>query len=444
MLHHHDNYTYLTTAPIRRVIPTMAIPTIISMLVTSLYNIADTFFVGRINTQATAAIGVVFSLMFFIQAFGFFFGHGSGNYISRELGARRHGNAEKMAATGFVLSFLTGILFLIAGLVFLRPLSLLLGSTQSILPYTMEYLCIILLGTPFLTSSLTLNNQLRLQGNAAYAMVGIVTGAVLNVGLDPLLIFSCGLGIRGAAIATVIGQVVSCVILFFMTRHGGSIAIRFRNFTPSWAAFREIFYGGSPSLNRQGMMCISVMLLNHAAGAYGDAAIAGMSIVNRVTMMIMAFVIGLGQGFQPVCGFCYGARLYDRLRAAYWFTVRVGLVFLLCCSVAGWLCSSDVIQIFRNDPAVIAVGTVALRWQLSTIPLNIISMSGNMLTQTCRKPLAANILAAARNGLFFIPLILLLPRLFALQGVEMCQSISDICACTLSLPIILHTLRSLQ
>lgn len=213
MLHHHDNFTYLTSAPIHRVIPSMAVPTIISMLVTSLYNLADTFFVGRINTQATAAIGVVFSLMFFVQAFGFFFGHGSGNYISRELGARRHDNAAKMAATGFVFSFLMGVLIMIVGLLLLRPLSLALGSTQSILPYTMDYLGIVLLGAPFLTASLTLNNQLRLQGNAAYAMVGIVTGAVLNVALDPLLIFVFNLGIRGAAIATVIGQVVSCIIL---------------------------------------------------------------------------------------------------------------------------------------------------------------------------------------------------------------------------------------
>ena len=443
MLHHHDNYTYLTSAPIHRVIPSMAVPTIISMLVTSLYNLADTFFVGRINTQATAAIGVVFSLMFFVQAFGFFFGHGSGNYISRELGARRQGNAEKMAATGFVLSFITGVLIMAAGLLLLRPLSLALGSTPSILPYTMDYLGIVLLGAPFLTASLTLNNQLRLQGNAAYSMVGIVTGAVLNVVLDPLLIFVCDLGIVGAAIATVVGQIVSCVILFFMTRHGGSIAIRFKNFSPTWQACKEILYGGSPSLNRQGMMCVSVMLLNHAAGSFGDAAIAGMSIVNRVSMLIMAFVIGLGQGFQPVCGFCYGAKLFPRLREAYWFTVKIGFVFLLCCACLGWFFSPQIIRIFRNDLEVIAVGTVALRWQLCTLPLNVFTMSGNMLTQTCRKPVAANILAAARNGLFFIPLIFVLPYLFGLQGVVICQSLSDICAFSLSIPMIRHTLTHL-
>ena len=211
---HIDNYTYLTQAPVHRVIITMAIPTIISMLVTGLYNIADTFFVGKIDTQATAAVGIVFSLMFFVQAMGFFFGHGSGNYISRELGARRHENAIKMASTGFFSSFLVGVIVLILGEIFLTPLSLMLGSTPTILPYTEDYMQVILLGAPFLTSSLTLNNQMRLQGNANFAMYGIVTGAILNVVLDPILIFTCGLGVSGAAWATVIGQAVSFVILF--------------------------------------------------------------------------------------------------------------------------------------------------------------------------------------------------------------------------------------
>lgn len=211
-----------------------------------------------------------------------------------------------------------------------------------------------------------------------------------------------------------------------MTRHEESIAIRFKNFSPSWKAFKEIFFGGSPSLNRQGMMCISVMLLNHAAGSFGDAAIAGMSIVNRVTMMIMAFVIGLGQGFQPVCGFCYGAKLFPRLRQAYWFTVKVGLVFLLCCAALGWFFSPHVIGLFRNDPEVIAVGTVAFHWQLCSLPLNIFTMSGNMLTQTCRKPVAANILAAARNGLFFIPFILILPHFSGFRALR-CVRLGVMC-----------------
>ncbi len=227
-----NNFTFLTEGSIHKVVIKMAIPTIISMLVTSLYNIADTYFVGQINTQSTAAVGIVFSLMFFIQAFGFFFGHGSGNYISRELGAQCHDNATRMASTGFFYSFLFGLLIMVGGLLFIRPLSLLLGSTPTILPYTEKYLKIILLGAPFLTSSLVLNNQMRLQGNAKYSMYGIVVGAILNVALDPLFIFVFKLGISGAAIATIIGQITSFLILFFMARHG-----KYRNLFPKFCSF---------------------------------------------------------------------------------------------------------------------------------------------------------------------------------------------------------------
>ena len=441
MHEHIDNYTYLTQAPVHRVIITMAIPTIISMLVTGLYNIADTFFVGKIDTQATAAVGVVFSLMFFVQAMGFFFGHGSGNYISRELGARRHENAVKMASTGFFSSFLVGVIVLILGEIFLTPLSLMLGSTPTILPYTEDYMQVILLGAPFLTSSLTLNNQMRLQGNANFAMYGIVTGAILNVVLDPILIFTCGLGVSGAAWATVIGQAVSFVILFLMTRRGENIAIHFRNFSPSIQMYKEIFYGGSPSFMRQGLACIATMSLNLAAGVYGDSAIAAMSIVGRIAMLSFAVVIGLGQGFQPVCGFCYGAGLYDRLKEAYRFTVIIGTSFLIVICIIGWNISGSLIGVFRDDPKVIAIGVVALRWQLCTFPLNSLILASNMLAQTCRKPWRANILAAARQGLFFIPLIFILPSYFGLLGVEMCQAVSDVLSFTLTVPIVIYTFR---
>lgn len=403
----------------------MAVPTIISMLITSLYNIADTFFVGHINTQSTAAIGITFTAMFLMQAIGFFFGHGSGNYISRELGAKRHDNARNMASLGFFSCFFAGCIVCIIGLVLLQPIALGLGSTPTILSYTERYMGIIFLGAPFFMSSLTLNNQLRLQGNARYAMVGIVTGALLNVVLDPVLIFAAGMGITGAALATVIGQVVSFCILFVMTYHAGNIPIRWTSFKFSLNGFKEIFYGGSPSFSRQGLEAISTMLLNLAAANYGDAAIAGMSVVNRVCMLIMAVIIGLGQGFQPVCGFCYGAKLYKRLREGFWFTVRLGTIFLLVCTLGGFAFTDTIIAIFRNDPEVIAVGSTALRWQLATLPFGATIMISNMMMQTCRKPWRANLLAAARRGIFFIPLVIILPTCFGLKGVEMCQAWSD-------------------
>lgn len=439
-------YRYLTQAPVSRVILTMAVPTIMSMLVTCLYTIADTYFVGQLGTQSTAAVGIVFSMMCLIQAVGSFFGHGSGSYMSRELGARRPGEASRMATTGLVYALLAGLAIAAAGCAFLRPLSLWLGSTPTILPYTEQYMSVILLGSPFQIASFTLNSQLRMQGNARYAMWGIVSGVVLNVALDPLLIFCCGLGLRGAALATIIGQAVSFVVLYVMcrVRDTEGVNLSLRLFSLRWHYVREIVYGGSPSLSRQGLASVSVVLLNFAAAGYGDAAVAAMSIVSRVTMFIMAVIVGLGQGFQPFCGYCYGARLYDRLRRGFWFTVRTGFLFLLVCSAIVYCYAEEAIAVFRDDAIVIAVGSTALRWQLAAYPLNAYIMTGNMMLQTTRKPLRANILSSARKGLLFIPFIIILPRLFGLMGVAMCQAVCDVVTFLVAIPIVKSAFREME
>lgn len=440
-----DNYLYLTTTPVPRLIVSLAVPTIISMLVTSFYNMADTYFVGKINTQSTAAVGIVFSVMSIIQAVGFFFGHGSGNYISRKLGAQETGNAEKMAATGFFWALFMGIFLAVVGLIFLTPLSLALGSTPTILPYTEKYLGIILLGAPFMTASLVLNNQIRFQGNAAYAMVGIVSGAVINVILDPILIFVFDMGISGAALATVISQICSFSLLLYMGRKGGNIRIRFKNFTPSLAFIKEIIGGGTPSLARQGLASVATILLNVAAGAYGDAAIAGMSIVTRIAMFINAFLIVFGQGFQPVCGFNYGAGLYARVRQGFWFCVKVGFIFLLVCALAGMGFAEEIVSLFRKgDPDVIAVGAAALRWQFITFPLGSWIVMSNMMLQTIRKPVKATIISSARQGLFFIPLIFILSHYLGLQGVEMCQAVADLLTFILAIPLTCSVLNEMK
>lgn len=443
-MHKTDNYTFLTSAPVHKVILTMAVPTIISMLVTSVYNIVTTFYVGRISTQATAAVGISFSVMSIIQAVGFTFGQGSGNYISRELGARRHDNASRMASTGFFCAVATGIVICVVGLCLLERLALLLGSTSTILPYAKQYLTFILLAAPFMCGALCLNNQMRFQGNAAYAMFGIITGAVINVFLAPVFIFVLGLGVTGAGMSTFIGEACSMFVLLWMTHKGGTIRLHFRNFAPRKELLKEILAGGTPSFTRQGMASVGVALLNVAAGAFGDAAIAGMSIVGRVTFVVFAAVIGLGQGFQPLCGFCYGARLYSRVREGYWFIVRLGTVFLVLCAVLGFMFSSECIAFFRHDPDVISVGRVALRWQLVSLPLGAIVMYTNMMMQTIRKPWQANILAASRNGLFFIPLIIILPHFLGLLGVEMCQAWADVCSFLLAIPIAVSGFRMLK
>ena len=442
---HRDNYEFLTQAPVSRVILTMAVPTIVSMLVTCFYVIVDTYFVGQLNTQSTAAVGIVFPLMSLIQAIGSFFGHGSGAYMSRELGARRTDNASSMATTGLVYALLTGILIAVVALLFLRPLSLVLGSTATSLPFTEQYMAIILLGAPFQIASFTLNSQLRMQGNARYAMWGIISGALLNVILDPILIFACGLQLHGAALATVIGQLVSVAILLAMCHFRATAGVRLRPrfLSLHWHYAREIVYGGSPSLSRQGLASISVILLNVAAAGYGDAAVAAMSIVSRVTMFVMAVIVGLGQGFQPFCGYCYGAALYNRLRHGFWFTVRVGFVFLLCFSAFFFCFAEQTIAVFRDDAIVIAVGSTALRWHLAVYPLNAYIMAGNMMLQTTRRPLRANVLSSARKGLVFIPFILILPHLFGLMGIAMCQAVCDVVTFIIAIPIVRSAFREM-
>ena len=439
-----DNYTFLTHAPVHRVVLTMAIPTIISMLSTSLYNLADTYFVGKINTQSTAAVGVSFSVMAIIQAVGFFFGHGSGNYISRMLGAKERELAEQMASTGFVLSIVAGVIIAVLGQLFLTPLCIALGSTSTILPYTERYLGIVMLGAPFMTASLTLNNQMRFQGNASYAMCGILSGVVLNFVLAPLLILYFALGITGAAIATLTSQTFGFLMLFRMSRRSQNISIHISNVRFSRDFMKEIVFGGTPSLSRQGLGSLSTIMLNHAAGFYGDAAIAGMSIVTRLSFFIYAVVIGIGQGFQPLCGFCYGAKLYSRVREGFFFCVKLGTAFLSVCAILGFIFSEPIIAPFRHDPHVAPAGAVALDWQIISYPLVTTIVATNMMMQTIRKPVRANLVAAARSGLFFIPLIFILPHFFGLLGVEMCQAWSDVCAFSLSLPIAFSAFRDMR
>ena len=440
-----DKHKMMTTAPIPKLVTSLAIPTIISMLVTSFYVMADTYFVGQINTQSTAAVGISFSIMAIIQAFGFFFGHGSGNYISRKLGAKYYANAEKMASTGFFYAFSFGLLIAIIGNIFLTPICILLGSTETILPYAEKYLGIILLGAPFMASSLVLNNQMRFQGNAVYAMIGIIIGAVINIGLDPLLIFVLDMGVSGAALSTIISQFCSFMVLMYMDSKGTNIKIRFRNFTPSFAYLKEITYGGIPSLSRQGLVSLSTIMLNVAAGRYGDAAIAGMSIVTRICVFIYSFVIGFGQGFQPVCGFNYGAGLYKRVREGFYFCVKTGVIFLTVCSIIGYLYAPEIVSWFRkDDPSVIEIGAAALRWQLITLPLGTWVILCNMLLQTIRIPGRALVLSSARQGLFFIPLIFILPHMLGLLGVEMCQAVSDFCSFILAFPLTVPVLKRLR
>ena len=440
-----QKFKMMTEEPIRRLVAKMAVPTIMSMLISSIYNMADTFFVGRIGTSATASVGVIFPLMAIIQALGFFFGQGSGNYISRMMGIRDTEEASRMAATGFFSGFIMSALLMAGALCAVPQIAQLLGSTPTIQPYAEQYLRYILLGAPFLTSSLVLNNQLRLQGNAIYAMVGVTLGGVLNIALDPLLIFVFDLGVAGAAIATSVSQFVSfCILLAGCTR-GGSIPIRFRYFSPSLKRFAEIAKAGLPSMSRQTLGSLATVALNVAAAPYGDAAVAAYSIVGRIMWFAISIILGFGQGFQPVCGFNYGAKLYARVLEGFWFCVKVATVGMLLLSLAGELFAPQIIAIFRKDDLeVIRIGAYALRLHCAVFPLTGWVIVVTMLTQNIGAFVSAAVLSFVRQGIFFLPLILTLPRFFGLTGVFFSQPIADVATFLISVPMGIRILRQIK
>ena len=442
-----QRYQMMTESPVRQLVMKMAGPTIIAMMTTALYNIIDAFFVGHISTEATAGVGVSFAYMTFINAFGFFFGHGSGNYISTALGAKKYGDAEKMAATGFVSSMGLGAIAGIIGLFYLTPLSRMMGATTEILPYANDYLTFILIGTPFMMSSLTLNNQLRLQGNAQYAMVGISTGAVLNILLDFVLIYVLKMGVTGASLATCISWIVSWVMLFIGTTQSGNVHIKLKNFNPSWQSYKDIFKGGNPSLARHFFVCVSTIMLNRYAAYYADpgteaSAIAAFAIVARIMMFAFSIILGVGQGFQPVCGFNYGAELHERVRKSYVFTTELATVILTIMSITFAIFAPDIIKIFRSEDAeLIKIGSQVLRWQCLSFPLIGVSTITNMMYQTTRKTLIATLLSMGRQGIFFIPTIMILPLFIGFQGVEMTQAIADAMTFLLALPFAIKEAR---
>jgi putative MATE family efflux protein len=435
----------MTETPVGRLICRLALPCIISMLVTAFYNMADTFFVGMLESNsATGAVGVVFSMMAVIQAVGFFFGHGSGNFISRELGRQNFETASNMAATGFFAALAAGLLICVLGQIFLEPLAYLLGSTDTILPYAKAYLRVILYGTPWMTASLVLNNQLRFQGSAAYGMVGIASGAVLNIALDPLLIFGLDLGVAGAAWATILSQFVSfCLLLAGCTR-GGNLHIHISRVQLKWSYFSMIIRGGLPSLARQGLASFATICLNWAIRPYGDAAIAAMGVVQRIMMFGGSAMIGFGQGFQPVCGFNYGAQLYSRVRRGFWFCVKTSTGFLAVISLLGFLAAPQLIALFRDDPAVVSIGAAALRFQCVTFcTMSWVTMS-NMMLQTIGRTGPATFLAMARQGIFFVPLVWLLSGTLGLLGVQITQSAADLLTLLAAIPIQRRVLRQLS
>ncbi len=418
----------MTQTPVSSLVIRLGIPTTLTMLVTNFYNMADTAFVGRLHSNsASGAVGVIFGLMAILQAVGFMFGQGSGSIISRLLGSQQSDTASVYASTAFFTSLTLGAVIEIVCLITLRPLMYLLGSTDTILPYAMDYAKYILFAAPFTVSSFVLNNILRYEGKASLAMIGMTSGAVLNIAGDPVFMFIFKMGISGAGLATAISQVVSFMILLGIFISGHSIIrISPKLIKMKLYILKDIVTTGLPSLLRQGLSSVSTMLLNNRAAVYGDAAVAAMSIVQKIVMFIFSVGLGIGQGFQPVSGYNYGAKKYKRVRSAFRFTFFFSEVVMVISSVAVLVFSGGLIGLFRNDPQVIEIGSRALRLQCAALLFLPLSVVTEMQLQSTGQKLQASLLSSLKNGVYFIPAIIILAKLRGLKGIEEAQPVSYI------------------
>ena len=437
-------YDKMTKQPVGSLVIKLGIPTTLSMLVTNIYNMVDTMFVGKLGTSASGAVGIVFGFMSILQAFGFLFGQGAGSIISRRLGNKDEDSASVVASTAFFSSMFMGLLIGILGTVFNTKMVYLLGSTDTILPYAKTYSLFIMAAAPFMTSTFTMNNILRFEGKASLSMVGLMTGAILNMVGDPILMFGLDMGIAGAGLSTAISQFVSfCVLLSMFLSGKTQSKLSVRKITREFNVLFDIVATGFPSLVRQGLQAVSTMILNQQARIYGDAAVAAMSIVSRISFFIFAVGLGIGQGFQPVCGFNYGARKFSRVKEAFSFTLVAGEVLLGMFAVAGLLFSNQAIAVFRDDAEVIAFGTPALRYQCMALFLNPLIVLSNMTLQSTGQRAWATFLSMMRSGLYLIPMIYILTYTMGARGIQLAQPVSDVLSFATALPVIVNFIRKL-
>ncbi|MDR1931886.1 MAG: MATE family efflux transporter [Spirochaetales bacterium] len=442
---HSEKISLMTTAPVERLVCQLALPSILNLLITAFYNMADTYFVSSLGTSAVASVGIAFPLMAVIHSIGLLFGQGSGNYIAWMLGEHNVDKALRMAATGFFTAVL--LTAAVSGVCLLNTaaLSVILGATPTIAPYAREYTGIILIGAPMMAGSVALNAQLRFQGSPTYAVLGMISGAVLNLFLDPLFIFVFNMGIQGAAIATILGQIISCAILLYGCSRKGNIGIRLKYFSPGMFNYREIFKGGIPPFLRQMTGFLSTLVVNRFAGDFGDAAIAAVSIVNRIFMFASSAMIGFGQGFQPVCGINYGAKQYARVKRAFWFCVKTSTAGLLIIAALLIIFAPRIIPLFRrDDPEVIRIGILTLRFHSLSLPLTAWIVISGFFTQNTGNPFPSSLINTARQGLFLIPAVMIFTGLFGFFGIPLSLPFSDAAAFFFTIPLAAKVLKKMN
>lgn len=438
-------YARMTETPVGKLIGSLAVPTVISMMISMIYNAADTYFVSKLSIAASGATGIVFTLMGIIQACGFTFGHGAGSNISRQLGAKDFDSAKRYSSTAFFSAFFTGLLITVLGLAFLEPFMKFIGSTDTILPYSKIYGKYILIAAPAMASSCVLNNILRYEGMAKLAMIGLTTGGILNMLLDPVFIFVLDLGIAGAGLATAISQYISLSILlsvFLMNKTQSKISLKYFSFNPR--VFWNIVTTGVPSFARQSLNSISTMVLNNFAKPFGDPCIAAMSIVAKCSMFIFSVAVGIGQGFQPVSSFNYGAKKFKRVRKSIFFTLKFDTVVVAVLAGVMFIFAPQLISLFRSEEIIVEIGTAALRYLCVAMLVLPTIMMGNMTFQSVGKTGRAFFLACAQNGLFYIPLIIIFQKLFGLTGIEIAQPVAYVLAACVSAPFLFAFTKQLK
>ncbi len=443
-----EYYNKMTETPVAKLIVSLGIPTTISMLVTNIYNMADTYFVSTLGTSASGAVGIVFGFMAVIQAFGFMFGHGAGSIIARSLGKGEATEAGKLASISFFASIITGAIIMAAGFLFSEPMLKLLGSTDTILPYAKDYIFYILLAAPIMTSSFVLNNILRYEGKAALAMIGLVSGALINIAGDYVLINMVGMGIKGAGISTAVSQSVSFLILLSMFLCGKTqsklrIRVLFENIGENLKRIGKIVTTGASSFIRQGLSSIATMVLNNQAGVYGDAMVAAITIVNRINFFIFAIGLGIGQGFQPVAGFNYGAGKYKRVRKGFFTTVIMGEIILGLLATAGFFFAGELVSFFRDDAEVIEMGIFALKFYLGALFFQPLAVCATMLLQSVGNNLPAAILSSLRGGLIFLPVVFIFSNFWGKYGIAIAQPVTDVLAFLVTIPFMIYFFKKL-
>lgn len=433
----------MLNTPISKLIPKMAIPTVVAMLITAVYNMADTYFVSFLGTSATAAVGVNASIDQIIMMGGSFLAIGANSFIARLLGARQNKKASATLSNAFFVALLMGILIAVFGLIFIEPIVIMLGATSTSLQYSMDYASYILLAAPFMTTSFVLNQCLRSEGSPYYSMFGMGIGGLINIALDPLFIFTFDMGVAGAAIATAISKFIGfCILIAPYVLKKSVLRLSFKNISFGADIVREIVFMGAPSLLRIGLQVLASILINRAAGHYSDSALAGISVVTRIMMIPGSIALGFGQGFMPVAGYNWGAKRFDRVKKSYTFSTASIFLFTLLLSIFMIIFSKEIIQLFtKTDAEMLEIGSFCLITQSVIMPLNAAVIMLNMFYSALGKPLGAVVLSLSRQGYCFLPPFYILPALYGIMGLAAVQAVADVVSFVIAIPFAVYIVK---